>query len=442
MKGIVFKITFEKLSTTGRVASFAVFERKASSSMTLSGALENARIERDAIPVRNLYTRPAFWGAFFAHFVIAVANSMTFRFADLVIHLGGTEQSAGFVVSWGIVIALLCRIYLGQALDHYGLRVIWILTGVLFVIGTFGFAVAPNIVPSLYCARILYSVGLAGAITGTNLFIQNITPYQYRAEAIASMGSAGFLGVVLGPSLGDLIRWIFPGDAYYLALFLSTTVVTMIYLVTICCLSWGETHQVTVKSVSFFRLLKDHQPGMETLVALSMGLSYAIAQVFVTRFVNERQLGGLSPFFMAYAISAFIFRWVSREWTRRWGRPAMISIGLTAHLIAMAAFVFVNSSVALLLPATLLGFGFALLFPAVVSLITEAYPDANRGSGTNIALGSIELGTFLAAPIIGSVITWFDGRGYNEAFLVSAFWIASVLLFYLVMWSYRGPRRR
>ncbi len=50
------------------------------------------------------------------------------------------------------------------------------------------------------------------------------------------------------------------------------------------------------------------------------------------------------------------------------------------------------------------GFGHALLFPAVVSLGSEAFPREYRGTGTTIVMGFFDVGTFVSAPILGAII--------------------------------------
>ena len=367
----------------------------------------------------SIYTN-VFWGTFFAHMVIASANSMTFRFADLVIHLKGNEQTAGLIVSVGTMSALICRTILGQALDHFGLRRVWLITGVLFVAGSVGFLIASQIYPTLYAARILYSIGLAWAITGTNLYVQNQVSHQHRTEALASMGSAGFLGLIIGPIIGDTIFHYSPSESKFEILFSVEIALTLVYLITIYRLSYGEVHLRTQERRPVLQLLIRYQPLWITLVALLMGMTFAFSNVFLTRFVDYQNLGEQSPFYTVYAISAFSCRMVSRKWSRTLGRYVMITTGLISHALAMLSFLFVTSPWMLLIPAALIGYGFAVLFPSVVSLITASYPDANRGTATNIALGSIEVGTFLSAPIIGHIIMMFDGVGYDQAFLSAA----------------------
>ena len=78
----------------------------------------------------RVYTR-VFWLSYTANCALVIANALTFRFAELVAFLGGSEQLAGAIVSTGILGAVIVRLFLGQAIDRHGTRKLWILNSVL-----------------------------------------------------------------------------------------------------------------------------------------------------------------------------------------------------------------------------------------------------------------------------------------------------------------------
>ena len=52
-------------------------------------------------PTNFSYDR-IFWMAYAANTILVTANALTFRFAELIAWLGGTERTAGFIVSVGV----------------------------------------------------------------------------------------------------------------------------------------------------------------------------------------------------------------------------------------------------------------------------------------------------------------------------------------------------
>ena len=76
-----------------------------------------------------------FWIAYAANVAVVTANALTYRFAELVGHLGGSESTAGIIIAVATAVSLLSRIFLGQAIDRYGVRRLWITSSLLFIAG-------------------------------------------------------------------------------------------------------------------------------------------------------------------------------------------------------------------------------------------------------------------------------------------------------------------
>ncbi|MDF1743209.1 MAG: hypothetical protein P1V19_05905 [Gimesia sp.] len=64
-----------------------------------------------------IYNR-LFWLCYLANVILVTANALTFRFADLITYLGGTEELVGDIVSCGVLVALIASFYLGQGIDR------------------------------------------------------------------------------------------------------------------------------------------------------------------------------------------------------------------------------------------------------------------------------------------------------------------------------------
>jgi len=367
----------------------------------------------------SIYTR-TFWIAYIGHLTVVTANAVTFRFAELVVFLGGTDQTAGNIVSDGLAGALLSRLFLGQAIDHFGLRRVWIATAIAFFVGALGLLLSNSVGWPIYVSRIFFSIGIAGAFTGSNVHIQNQVPFHRRTEAIGTLGTSGFLGLILGTTIGDFVFDGFEGGTRFAVLFGIATALTATYVFTVALLTRRDVHDPPHETLPAYRLVFKYQPLSTTLVALMMGMTFCITTVFLTRYATFYDLGGIGPFFFGYAASAFVFRIATRRWSRSMGRHRMILIGLAGYAVGQTTLIFVTNQWLFLVPALFTGFGHALLFPAVVSMITEAYPKPFRGNGTNMALGSIEAGTFLFAPLIGFLIDFFPGGGFTQTFALAA----------------------
>jgi MFS family permease len=369
-----------------------------------------------------------FWLAYVANFALVMANALMYRFAELVAFLGGNEQAAGAIVGMGFVGVLLMRLVIGQGVDRYGTRAVWILSSVLFVIGSASLLFCHSVSVGLYVARIVYSIGMAGMLTCSIVQIQDLVPPHKRTEAIGILGTSGFLGIIAGSNLGDGIFAVFSlGYPRFAVLSGTTAGLGVLYLACVLFFIRRHVHVRPENSPPALRLLIHYWPGTVVLVAMAMGMGFSLTTVFLTRFATERHIPGIRTFFTAYALVALVFRIPGTRWARSIGRHQTILLGLAGNALGHLSLPLVSREWQFLLPATACGFGHALLYPAIVSLGAGAFPRRYRGLGTTLVLGLIEFGTAVSPPILGAII---DGWGFDVMFDLAALFGFSVLFYY------------
>lgn len=364
-----------------------------------------------------IYNR-LFWLCYLANVLLVTANALTFRFADLITYLGGTEELVGDIVSCGVFVALIARFFLGQGIDRYGVRRLWALSALIFVIGAGGMTFSRSIGWPIFALRTFFATGIAGMFTCSVVHIQQKVPQHRRTEVIGSLGSSGFVGMILGTQISDWMSHVFPpGNDQFYALFGIPTLLGLCYFAIVLTVTRNDVHRRPKVTPAAHQLLFRYWPGQVVVIAIMMGLSFTVVSVFLTRFVTQRELGGLGTFFAGYATSAFCIRILTRRWGETVGRNKMITMGLMGHAIGHLILPSITREWQLIGPAILCGLGHALLFPAVVSLGTESFPKQYRGTGTTIVLGFFDAGSIIFAPILGSII---DQWGIVVMFYTSA----------------------
>lgn len=105
---------------------------------------------------QNIYDRK-FWFAYLANVVLVAANSLTFRFAEFIAFLGGTEKLSGQIVSTGLILAVCFRFVLAPAVDHYGTRHVWMITSLVYIVGCLALLIPQQLSIVLWIARVAYS---------------------------------------------------------------------------------------------------------------------------------------------------------------------------------------------------------------------------------------------------------------------------------------------
>ena len=376
-------------------------------------------------------THPVFILSYIANLTLVTANTATFIFADWTAWLSengnsfGTyqEELPGRIIQYGIAAALCCRLFLGQAIDRFGVRRVWIVMNLLALSGMWTFASLTELSGSVIVGRILFVTGVGGMFTCGTFHIQSCVVEHRRTEFIALLGSSGFVGMVLGPHLAELIIRLTNEnrDEYFPLIFSVATGLMVAVLGCVVLVTRGITRPQRAPRPTLLRLMRAYWPGLIMGVAMAMGLTFVVPSVFLARFNQHEQLGGISTYWTAYAIMAFLFRIFTAALSQRVGRFRLVAFGLLAQGAGLWLLLPVTEWWHLIFPAILCGFGHALLFPSIVSLGTQPFPAQYRGSGTNLTLGCFDLGAGLSAPLLGRIIDLqqFDGAGYRPMFFVA-----------------------
>ena len=388
-----------------------------------SGAVADSPATIDSI--RN----PIFVFSYIANLALVTANATTFVFADWVAWLatnqtfGGDyrEELPGRVVQYGILAAISARLFLGQSIDRFGVRRVWLVMSRLALAGAVIFASLRSVTPLLPAGRILFATGLAGMFTCSTFDIQSCVAEHRRTEFIALLGSSGFVGMILGTQLADLLRYFARGDQ---ALFFPTVFGCVIalfcsYIVCVLIITRGISvpdHPSTRPSL--IRLTRDYWPGMITVVSMMMGVIFTVPSLYLIRFNQHEHFGGIAVYWTTYALMAFAFRVKTAALSQKVGRHRLVFVGLMAQGLGLWALVPATAWWHLLISATVCGFGHAFLFPSIVSLGSGTFPARYRGSGINLTLGCLDLGAGLSAPLMGRIIDMeqFGGAGFRQMF--------------------------
>lgn len=388
----------------------------------------------------NIYNR-VFWLSYVANLAMVAANSLTFHFAELVVVLGGTEETAGWIVSTGTIGAIAARLVLGQMLDRYGTRLVWSGSALLFAIACLSFMFCREISWVIFLIRIGFATGIAGMATSSIVHIQLEVPWHRRTEVIGNFGSSGFIGMVLGSVTGDVLyASIANVDQRFRAMFFLSGLCAVLVLVLAIAVTHQHKHVKPPVTPNALTLIRRYWPGMIVLVGMMIGVSLTVITVFLTRMSSHRGLGGIGLFFFGYCGSAFVFRVSSSSWSRRFGRRWLVLMGLGGHALGHLILAHSTRQWHLIFPAIASGFGHAMLFPSVVSIGSGCFPKEFRGSGTTVVLGFTEIGMVVSSPVLGWLIDHFRSRGWSDPFApmfyASAGWAVFAGLAY--WWSSRG----
>ncbi|MHB8970841.1 MAG: MFS transporter [Pirellulaceae bacterium] len=396
----------------------------------------------DATP--NIYG-PDFWLCYVANAMLMIAVSLMFRYADFVTYLGGSERELGMIVGVGMSGALAARVLLGIGMDRFGPRRIWLLALGIFILATLAHLLITSVHgPAVYLVRILLTIGISGGVGASLTYVSLRVPETRIAEMVGTIGTSGFLGLAIGPVLGD---WLFgAGPVSQLQLdrmFALAALAGLVSLAAAVTATRGQVRRPHRRPYpAWIPLVRRYHPGLLLLVALAMGLGTGLPGVFVRAFAAELGLPGITSYFLVYSAVAFAARIVTRRWPEILGIRRVLLIGLAALAVSMLLYLTVTVSWQLAIPATVAGLGHALLFPAIVAGGALSFPSRYRGLATTLVLGMLDVGNLLGQPAVGFILHYADQGGlpkYPTMFILVAVFLASVAT--LFGWQTRHDKR-
>ncbi|HEX3724732.1 MAG TPA: MFS transporter [Pirellulales bacterium] len=377
----------------------------------------------------------AFWCAYISNTALMMAISLLYRYADFVLYLGGDEWTVGLIVGVGMVGSLVMRFFQGFGIDHFGPRRIWLASMAGFVAALLGHLwLVSATSPAIFLLRVLYSTSVAGAFGASITSVSRSLPLARMAEVIGTLGTSGFIAMALGPQLGDILcghENITRRDLdmmFYVAAALGALSLVCAELAT-----RGQTTPRRRRRPHLTWLLRRYHPGRVLVVGIVMGVGFVLPTTFLPIYTKQLDLPRTGPFFVVYAITAFLARIGTRRLPHVLGVRPMIFLGLASLLMSLLCYLPVETEWGLALPAVFAGISHAVLFPSVTAQGSFAFPNRYRGLGTTVMLAMLDVGTLFGAPLIGGLLDYSKHVGlppYPVTFLVLGILVAAAGTYY------------
>lgn len=384
----------------------------------------------------RLYS-PHFFRVFVATMLTMTGVSMQYHFGEYVTYLGYGVEQLGLITGVGAVGSIFLRPYAGAWIDRVGCRPCFLVASSAAAIANVSFQFADTFWTICFL-RVLMVASTATFLTTVAVYAAHAAPPQRRAESLGTIGIGGFLGMMIGPAIGDAI---FAGG--------TTSADEFRFFFTVAsCLSLAagvvviDLRAPTVdehrEPAPFLSLLREHWPGMILGISVVFCSILTLHMVFLERYADYRGFESIRWFFFVYAPTAIALRLFCRRVPERVGRERVCAGGLFVMAGGVLLMIPVRAEWHLIFPALLMGAGHSFVFPSMVDLAAEALPWRHRGIGTSVTLGAGDLGFLLGGIGWGRLIHW---QGFETTFVVAAFITAMAAMAYLLMGKHRTAGR-
>ena len=391
--------------------------------------------------------------AFVANFFQMIGISLLFRYSDFVESIGGTEWHLGFLIGTGAIGAIVFRIVQGKAVDRIGAEWIWLLSLCGQLLALFWHLQLDDVEDiQVYLARLMFATSVAGNFGAWLSFISLQAPKNRMAEVIGVVGSSGFLGMAIGPSIGDVVFARYPDELEAVrALFIVSGIAiaaAFLFAIVACVVSKrnGGTLQprqqlkikpksdTSEKPAGTIQVLFRYQPGLLLVIGVLMGMTIGFPANFLRPWAKEVQIEQIKIYFITYNLVAFVSRMMFRRAPQILGLKNTISLAWGFMAISMLLYLPVQSEWMLCVPAAAAGLAHSFLFPSVVAACSLSYPVEHRGMATNLILAMYDTGVLIGMPAIGMIVTMsrkLGLAGYPTTFcILCGLTIVHSLLFY------------
>ncbi|MGH2677239.1 MAG: MFS transporter [Actinomycetota bacterium] len=317
--------------------------------------------------------------------------------------LGGNDVAVGLSVAAFAVTALFLRPWAGRLGDRRGRRLLMLVGGAAVAVSVLGYVVATT-VPLLFAFRLMSGFGEAFFFTGAASAINDLAPESRRGEAVSFFSLALYVGIGIGPVIGEALMesvgftatWLVAGGFAVLAAVLTLGV--------------PETRPEGEPPAEPAGLIHPAalRPGT-ALLASVWGMSGFFA--FVPLYALDIGLEGSRFVFLLYSAIVVAIRSFGARIPDIIGPVVASRSALATSTVGLAVVALWSSPAGLFVGVSIFAVGSALAFPGLMMLALRGTPASQRGAIIGTFTAFVDLGFGLGPATLGVVSEAFGYRG-------------------------------
>jgi MFS family permease len=332
--------------------------------------------------------------------------------------LGGGNVAVGLVVGSFSIAAVILRPFAGGFSDRRGRRLLIVAGGTIVGVATLSILLVHSLVP-LVLLRAATGLGEAFFYVGAASAINDLAPDSRRAEALSFFSLALYLGLAVGPVIGEMTLDIADYSAVWVVAAAFSIVAGLL------AISVPETRATTERPRT--RLI--HPAGLVPGVVLASGIwGLAGFNSFVPLYALKLGLSGSRLVFVVFSGLVLAIRFFGARVPDRYGHMRMARLALGLDVVGLATIGLWGSAAGLFAGATIFAVGQAFLFPSLMSIAVGNTPRAERGSVVGTFTAFFDLAFGLGAVTLGAISA---ALGFSGLFLSAAGIAAAGLLLLL-----------
>lgn len=335
--------------------------------------------------------------------------------------MGASELWVGITVGAFSVTTVALRPFAGRLSDRRGRRPLLIGGALLAAAAIAAHAVAPNLAV-LIGLRLVLGVAEAFFFVAAFAALADIAPPGRAGEALSFNSLALYLGIALGPLLGE---WLLDIGDFTLAWLGGAAIAAAAGGLAIVIGETAPERDADAPATPLF-----HPAALGPGLAIFAGTAAMGGFLaFVALHARDVGMGSSGPALLLFGLVVVVCRVLFARLPDRVPPARLIATALGLAAVGMGTASLLDSAVGLLAGAALLGIGMALLTPAVFAATMARIPARERGSAMATVSIFIDL-AFGAGPILVGFVAGLDSipAGFASVGAIAALAAVAVAL--------------
>ncbi|WP_298036963.1 MFS transporter [uncultured Microbacterium sp.] len=349
-----------------------------------------------------------------------------------------SDAAAGFASSAFVVGATVARLFTGYIVDRFGRRRIMIL-GLIAATVITGLYLTAASLPLLIIVRLVHGFAYAFMSTAVMALVQSAIPASRRAEGTGYFALGSTLAAAVGPALALFMVGSFSYELLF-QVALGSSMISLVLGLFLRDPARSSRAALPARPKLTLRAIMDPAVIPIGIFMLLIGLCYSGVITYLNAYAEQRDVvTGASLFFVAYALSMLIMRFILGKVQDRRGDNAVIYFGLFFFVLALALLSFATADWQVIVAGMLSGLGYGSLMPAAQAIAVNAVPAHKLGTGISTLLLLADAGIGLGPIALGILIS---ATGYGTMYLLLAGIAVIAVLFYQFTHGRRPEARR
>ncbi|HEX9757449.1 MAG TPA: MFS transporter [Nitrospiria bacterium] len=359
----------------------------------------------------HLYT-PTFLLLFMAHFFFGLSFWPYVLLPVFLQDLGADLLIIGVIMGASSLSGIAVRPWVGTGLDRIGRRKLLIAGGIIFLLTHFLYLRVGTIDWMVYAIRLLHGLGMGILMATFFTLAADYSPETRRTEGISFFGIAGHLSGAMGVPLGEeLIRL-----GGYPTLFLTCAGLSLISIGLTFWIPEPPNRLFGGEPKGFFRVSLSPNLRLPFMATLAFGIGLTSYMVFLKPYANAMGIQSVTPFFIAYTLTAVGVRVIGGSWPDRFGLKPVMYPAMASMSLGIFLFVLQPTPGGLIASGIFCGIGHGYIFPILSVMVVGIEPSSNRGTLMTLYTLLFDLGLLIGAPLLGFIA---KGGNYGTMYIVA-----------------------